>query len=51
MAESEAAVKRAKSAKVAYSDGHPQDVIQYLEAKLILKPDFCFPRPFYTSLC
>lgn len=39
MAESEAAVKRAKSAKVAYSDGHPQDVIQYLEAKLILKPD------------
>jgi hypothetical protein len=22
-----------------YSDGHPQDVIQYLEAKLILKPD------------
>jgi hypothetical protein len=23
----------------AYSDGHPLDVIQYLEAKLILKPD------------
>ena len=22
-----------------YSDGHPLDVIQYLEAKLILKPD------------
>ena len=22
-----------------YSDGHPQDVVQYLEAKLILKPD------------
>ena len=29
------------SAKVAeaYSDGHPQDIVQYLEAKLILKPD------------
>jgi hypothetical protein len=24
---------------VAYSDGHPQDIVQYLEAKLILKPD------------
>ena len=23
----------------SYSDGHPQDVVQYLEAKLILKPD------------
>ena len=23
----------------AYSDGHPQDIVQYLEAKLILKPD------------
>ena len=23
----------------AYSDGHPQDRVQYLEAKLILKPD------------
>ena len=22
-----------------YSDGHPHDVVQYLEAKLILKPD------------
>ena len=22
-----------------YSDGHPQDVVQYMEAKLILKPD------------
>ena len=22
-----------------YSDGHPQDVVHYLEAKLILKPD------------
>ena len=28
------------AAKVAtYSDGHPQDVVQYLEVKLILKPD------------
>ena len=27
------------SIKEAYSDGHPLDVIQYLEAKLILKPD------------
>ena len=27
------------SVKEAYSDGHPLDVIQYLEAKLILKPD------------
>ena len=25
--------------KAVYSDGHPLDVIQYLEAKLILKPD------------
>ena len=24
---------------VTYSDGHPQDIVQYLEAKLILKPD------------
>src|SRR5215469_15601749 len=24
---------------MTYSDGHPQDVVQYLEAKLILKPD------------
>lgn len=39
MAKSEAAVKPTKSAKAVYSDGHPQDVIQYLEAKLILKPD------------
>ena len=34
-----AAARTAKSAKEVYSDGHPQDVIQYLEAKLILKPD------------
>jgi hypothetical protein len=34
-----AATKKARSPKEAYSDGHPQDVIQYLEAKLILKPD------------
>jgi hypothetical protein len=39
MAKSEAAAKPAKAAKAVYSDGHPQDVIQYLEAKLILKPD------------
>jgi len=26
-------------AKAVYSDGHPQDVIQYLEGKLILKPE------------
>lgn len=31
--------QKAESAKEVYSDGHPQDVIQYLEAKLILKPD------------
>ena len=32
-------VRRARSAAEVYSDGHPHDVIQYLEAKLILKPD------------
>jgi hypothetical protein len=39
MAKSEAAAEPTKVAKAVYSDGHPQDVIQYLEAKLILKPD------------
>lgn len=34
-----AVAQKAESAKEVYSDGHPQDVIQYLEAKLILKPD------------
>jgi len=28
-----------KKERATYSDGHPLDVIQYLEAKLILKPD------------
>jgi hypothetical protein len=28
-----------KSGAAAYSDGHPLDTIQYLEAKIILKPD------------
>src|SRR5271168_1141636 len=27
------------AAKAIYSDGHPQDEIQYLECKIILKPD------------
>ena len=27
------------SVREVYSDGHPHDVVQYLEAKLILKPD------------
>jgi hypothetical protein len=31
--------EKAKAGPVSYSDGHPLDVIQYLEAKLILKPD------------
>lgn len=31
--------KNKKAGGAAYSDGHPQDVVQYLEAKLILKPD------------
>jgi hypothetical protein len=39
MAKGEGAVKPTKSSKAVYSDGHPQDAIQYLEAKLILKPD------------
>ena len=39
MAKSEAAAKPTKSPKAVYSDGHPHDVIQYLEAKLILKPE------------
>ena len=34
-----AVAQKAESAKEVYSDGHPQDVIQYVEAKLILKPD------------
>ena len=29
----------ASAGGATYSDGHPQDVVQYLEAKLILKPD------------
>lgn len=39
MAKSEAAAKPKKSTKEVYSDGHPQDIITYLEAKLILKPE------------
>ena len=30
---------QATSSGATYTDGHPQDVVQYLEAKLILKPD------------
>jgi hypothetical protein len=30
---------KGKAGPASYSDGHPHDVIQYLEAKLILKPD------------
>jgi hypothetical protein len=33
------AVLEAAAPSPAYSDGHPQDRVQYLEAKLILKPD------------
>jgi len=29
----------AATGSATYSDGHPQDVVQYMEAKLILKPD------------
>lgn len=37
----EAETKRADQqvAKATYSEGHPLDVVQYLESKLILKPD------------
>ena len=35
----EHAGEREKAGPASYSDGHPLDVIQYLEAKLILKPD------------
>lgn len=31
--------EKIKTGPAAYSDGHPLDVVQYLEAKLILKPD------------
>jgi len=31
--------KEEKPEKSVYSDGHPQDTITYLEAKLILKPE------------
>jgi hypothetical protein len=34
-----AAVMEAAASSPAYSDGHPQDRVQYLEAKIILKPD------------
>jgi len=34
-----AVAKKAKSSAEFYSDGHPLDAVQYLEAKLILKPD------------
>lgn len=33
------AVLEAAAPTAVYSDGHPQDRVQYLEAKLILKPD------------
>lgn len=40
MSKSEAAAtKKIQSAKKVYSDVHPHDVIQYLETKLIPKPD------------
>jgi hypothetical protein len=39
MTKSEVAGNTRTSAAETYSDGHPHDVIQYLEAKLILKPD------------
>ena len=32
-------VSSAAASEANYSDGHPQDVVQYMEAKLILKPD------------
>jgi hypothetical protein len=38
MTKSEAVAKPTKSAKALYRDGPPQDVIQHLDAKLILKP-------------
>jgi hypothetical protein len=31
--------EKTKAGSASYSDGHPLDVFQYLEAKLILKPD------------
>jgi len=31
--------KKIKEGPASYSDGHPLDIVQYLEAKLILKPD------------
>jgi hypothetical protein len=38
----------AKSGSKTYADGHPLDVVQYLECKLILKPDrFDSMRGFY----
>lgn len=42
MAKTKIETRPDRSSKVrgaTYSDGHPQDVVQYLEAKLILKPD------------
>ena len=39
MAQEKHASTTAKATSAEYSDGHPLDVIQYLEAKLILKPD------------
>ena len=31
--------EKTKAGRASYSDGHPLDLVQYLEAKLILKPD------------
>ena len=37
--DAEAKASGIKEPVATYSDGHPQDVVHYLEAKLILKPD------------
>jgi hypothetical protein len=33
-----------------YSDGHPLDDVQYLECKLILKPDRLRPRKSFLTM-
>lgn len=39
VADGHAELEKAKAGPASYSDGHPLDLVQYLEAKLILKPD------------
>ena len=42
-------LKPANSKELTYADGHPQDKVQFFDAKLILKPDFFSSVRGFTS--